>query len=755
MNLLGSAAYDPVAAVSKATSALLALTALDTTNLRLAITVPAHGKVKFIMRGTITGATTVPAILFGVLNGATVLKRAVPMLFNGTNSGATQDTTAVAEFVVTGLTPGAMNVDAAYGVQLVVAATNIKYGGPNDATGADAWGAFVFEAWDPQPIPTVAPGASGGLTIAGANAATTFATLTSTGAFSVNGVNAVSQTGDSFARVGAPVGASISADVAAVKTDSAAIKVQTDKLTFTVANQIDSNVLDWKSATAPAMTGDAFARLGAPAGASVSADVAAVRAAELTGAQMATAIWTDTVAADFTTALSIGKSVMNGTALGTGLHIALTDTLTTYTGNTPQTGDAFARVGAAGAGLTALGDTRIANLDATVSSRSTYAGGAVASVTAAVTVGTNNDKTGYALSAAGVQAVWDALTSALTTVGSIGKRIADNLDAAITSRMATYTQPTGFLAASFPGSVASPTNITAGVITTVTNLTNAPTAGDFTATMKTSLNSATPAVTVSNKTGFSLSAAGITAIWDEPVTGHATASTFGKLFIDDLDATISSRLATSGYTAPPSAGSIWDVVLSGHLTAGTTGNALNAAGAAGDPWTTALPGAYGAGTAGNIIGNRVDAAVSSRLATAGYTAPPSAAVNAAAVWNEATSGHATAGTFGKLGTDDNANITAVKAKTDNLPSDPADASDVAAAFTIVNNAIAALNNLSPAGVRAAIGLATGNLDTQLDALPTNAELAAALVGPLQANIKQVNGVAVIGNGHAGTEWGPA
>jgi hypothetical protein len=64
-------------------------------------------------------------------------------------------------------------------------------------------------------------------------------------------------------------------------------------------------------------------------------------------------------------------------------------TLTTYTGNTPQTGDAYARLGApagvstaadiaavkvdtanigtAGAGLTALGDTRIANLDAKIS----------------------------------------------------------------------------------------------------------------------------------------------------------------------------------------------------------------------------------------------------------------------------------------------------------------------------------------------------------------------------------------------------
>lgn len=88
---------------------------------------------------------------------------------------------------------------------------------------------------------------------------------------------APANTGDAFARLGAPAGASVSADVAAVKVDTAAVKVQTDKLAFTVTNQVDANVLDWKSATAPAMTGDAFARLGAPAGASVSADVAAVK----------------------------------------------------------------------------------------------------------------------------------------------------------------------------------------------------------------------------------------------------------------------------------------------------------------------------------------------------------------------------------------------------------------------------------------------------------------------------------------------
>jgi hypothetical protein len=37
-----------------------------------------------------------------------------------------------------------------------------------------------------------------------------------------------------------------------------------------------------------------------------------------------------------------------------------------------QTGDAYARIGAAGAGLTALGDARLANLDATVGSRSSH-----------------------------------------------------------------------------------------------------------------------------------------------------------------------------------------------------------------------------------------------------------------------------------------------------------------------------------------------------------------------------------------------
>ena len=50
------------------------------------------------------------------------------------------------------------------------------------------------------------------------------------------------QTGDSFARLGAPAGASVSADIAVVDTVVDAVKAKTDNLTFTVANQVDANI---------------------------------------------------------------------------------------------------------------------------------------------------------------------------------------------------------------------------------------------------------------------------------------------------------------------------------------------------------------------------------------------------------------------------------------------------------------------------------------------------------------------------------
>lgn len=48
---------------------------------------------------------------------------------------------------------------------------------------------------------------------------------------------------------------------------------------------------------------------------------------------------------------------------------------------------------------------------------------------------------------------------------------------------------------------------------------------------------------------------------------------------------------------------VWDEAIAGHLTAGTTGLKLNSAASAGDPWSTSLPGSYASGTGGNIVGN--------------------------------------------------------------------------------------------------------------------------------------------------------
>jgi hypothetical protein len=102
----------------------------------------------------------------------------------------------------------------------------------------------------------------------------------------------------------------------------------------------------------------------------------------------------------------------------------------------------------------------------------------------------------------------------------------------------------------FDGTGYAGTNNVIPTVTTVTNLTNAPTSGDLTATMKASVRTeataATPSVTVSDKTGFSLSNAGIQAIWDALTSALTTVGSIGKLLADNINATISSR---SSHTA--------------------------------------------------------------------------------------------------------------------------------------------------------------------------------------------------------------
>ena len=79
---------------------------------------------------------------------------------------------------------------------------------------------------------------------------------------------------------------------------------------------------------------------------------------------------------------------------------------------------------------------------------------------------------------------------------------------------------------------------------------------------------------------------------------------------------------------------------------------------------------------------RIDVATSTRLASASYTAP------------------------------DNASIASIKASTDNLPADPADASDIAAAFVTVNSKLDAIDDYVDSEV-AAIKTVTDKLNGML------------------------------------------
>jgi hypothetical protein len=318
---------------------------------------------------------------------------------------------------------------------------------------------------------------------------------------------------------------------------------------------------------------------------------------------------------------------------------------------------------------------------------------------------------------------------------------------------------------------------TQAAVTTVTNLTNAPTSGDLTATMKTSVttaaSSATPAVTVSDKTGFSLSTAGILAIWHQLTAAIVTASTIGKLLVDNIDAAISSRNATT----PPTVAAIraemdanstklanLDATISSRTKPADTqarvtlvdtvttltGNTVQT----GDSY--ARIGAAGAGLTalGDTRIANLDAAVSTRSTYAGadtagtttllsrLTATRAGLLDnldtavsgvAAAVWAVATR---TLSTYGTLVADVTAAVwgaasrtltafgftvtatadpdtAAIKAKTDNLPASPA---AVGSAMTLTG-AYDAAKTAAQAGALATVGSDVTTLLADVEALP--------------------------------------
>ncbi len=375
-------------------------------------------------------------------------------------------------------------------------------------------------------------------------------------------------------------------------------------------------------------------------------------------------------------------------ALATGLKISgvvLVDTLTTYTGNTVQTGDSFARIGSTGSGLTSLApsatalsnvqwtNTLATNLGTLAShdpgatigtstlTQTQVSGGAYAlnSSSFAFNAGLDFTTTQKAATLARVTLV-DTITTytgntvqtgdSFARIGATGSGLTTLAPAisALHSDIWTGTLATniGILAGHDPGStLASQTNITAGTITTVTNLTNAPTSGDFTSAMKTSLNAATPAsiTNVDNVwtvTTRKLTANGLDNItaWTVDITGTVSGNapaatalstaqwtntlatnlgTTNSTVATNLNATITSRMATyvqpTGFLAatfPATVASTTNITAASGITIGTNG--ITAAGIDSGALTAAVWDELIAGhTASGTFGGALNAAGSS------------------------------------------------------------------------------------------------------------------------------------------------
>jgi hypothetical protein len=370
------------------------------------------------------------------------------------------------------------------------------------------------------------------------------------------------------------------------------------------------------------------------------------------------------------TARDIGASVLLSSGTGTG---QLDFTSGVVKGNVTQISGAAVSTSTAQLGVNAVqvGGGTVAS-GAVPNAVAGAAGGLfIAGTNAATTVTTALTTTFTGNLSGNVTGSVGSVTGAVGSVtGAVGS---------VTGAVGSVTGNVGGSVASVTGAVGSVTGNVGGSVASVTGAVGSVT-GNVGGNVVGSVGSVT---TVSDKTGYSLSTAGILAIWHQLTSAIVTASTIGKLIVDYLDAQVSSRLATAGYTTPPTVGAIadqvWDEATSGHTGAGTTGKALTDAGSAGDPWSTSLPGAYGAGTAGKIVGDNINAPI------------------------------ATVDTV----------VDAIKAKTDNLPASPA---ATGAQMDLVNapnaTAVTAIQN----------GLATAAALATVDAIADKLDTAMALDG---------------------------
>jgi hypothetical protein len=200
-----------------------------------------------------------------------------------------------------------------------------------------------------------------------------------------------------------------------------------------------------------------------------------------------------------------------------------------------------------------------------------------------------------------------------------------------------------------------------------------------------------------------------------------------------IDVATSTRLATAGYTAPPSA-------------------ATNAT-AVRSELTTEL--------------GRIDVATSTRLATAGYTTPPTVGDIADAVWDEAISGHLSAGSTGKA-LDDASAGGGGGGGTDWTAGEREQIRFRLGIDGTASTPSASPSLATPAGVRTELAVELARIDTTISsrlasgsysAAPTasdnaTAVLLAAETTPIRSDIRKVNAYTIKGSGTLIDPWGP-
>ncbi len=360
------------------------------------------------------------------------------------------------------------------------------------------------------------------------------------------------------------------------------------------------------------------------------------------------------------------------------------------------------------------------------------------------------------LDAAGVAtAVWNAATATYGSAGSYGLLIETNLDAAVSSVGGGSLTAAGIADAVWDEAISG--HLTAG--STGASLNGAGSAGDpWTATLGGYGAGSAGKILYDNLNATVSSRATQTSV-DTVDDFLDTEIAAIKAKTDNLPASFPSNFASLSITAgglvditQGAADKAWGTA-SRVLTAGTnialakgtgiTGfNDLDAAGVAAATWNAAT-GSYGsAGSYGLLIETNLDVAVSSvggGGGTADWTANEKSAIRSilGIPASGTTPDDPTTGILDTI----RDNGVAIKAKTDNLPSDPASASTVAAAFSTVNAKIDTVQiDTDDIQSRLPAALVGGRMDSNLSAINNSTTTMAAFERAVKTNVIGTVGV---------------